>query len=538
MAGSNSSGQLKRPQFSIPIGSILGLISGTIIYIMTTFILASCHPNSQLKSSWTAIFRDSSVCGPIVFLGVVGSSIAKGVTGLGSGPMVLRAMAADNLIPKWIGEHSRKFGAVISALFCICISFNFVSSLSSMMFLVVFALLNGSLFMAIYSKTPSFRPRFKYFNHYISLLFSIICILSMLFINLWTALISIICAVAFYMHIKNKHLEANWGSLRDASAYNIGLRAALHLKHIHPHPKLYRPNGVIIINESISNHINSISFLDQMLKGKGMTMVARIFPEGTSYLEAQNDRKNSLIMDDKNNFNIFYQTTIAPSEIIGIVKTMLLSGIGSLRPNVIFKEFDEELKESSGDLISRILYHQWSFVLMRRIDIIEDTGIVDLWWLADDGNLALLIAQILSSTGCRRLRVLSFARIDQDETVEHNKLVIQGFLHRYRINAEVIVCPISKECPSSPESNAIWEESIGNIKEDPNFKQMTHNFMQISDKIHTYSSSSIISVVSLPIPPCDIKGDVYMRWLNLLSYGESPFLFVRGNGTPVISQNI
>ncbi|KAH0790156.1 Amino acid permease family protein [Histomonas meleagridis] len=538
LAGSNGSGALKRPQLSIPLGSITGLIAGTLVYIVTTFLLTGCHPNDQMRSSWNAVFQDSSLCGPIVFIAVAAASIAKGVTGLGTGPIVLRAMASDGLIPKWFGDYSRIFSTFVCVILCLWGDFNNISSLSSMMFLTVFAFLNEGIFLAKVSKAPSFRPHFRFYNPYISLLFCFICVAAMLFINVYTASISLLIALIFFVYTKKRHLEVNWGSLREASAYNKGLKAALNLKHVFPHPKLYRPNIVLLINGPPIEHIQTITFLDQMLSDHGMAIVVRIFPLGTSLSEINNDRGRFGIKNDQNDYHIFYETVIAENEEIALLKIMLLMGLGALRPNVVFVKFDEELKESSAKFIWDVLERQWSIILLRigvAVDFGENTTI-DLWYLSEDGGLSLLIAQIIALKA-KTLRVLTFAKVDEDETVEHHTFIIKHILKKLRINAKVIVRPITNTVSPSHQSFTIWDESAKN-KQNDQFSyddEMTRHYMLIADAIRADSSGSLVTVISLPKPPPNVPGELYMRWLNLLSSFPSSVLFIRGNGTQALS---
>ncbi|OHT17327.1 Amino acid permease family protein [Tritrichomonas foetus] len=534
LAGSNSSGSLKRPQVSIPLGTILALTFGTLIYISTGLTLALCHPRDQLLSIWSSPIQDSSLFTWFVFVAIVGSSIAKAITGLGAGPMVLRAMASDGLIPKFFNNYSRSFGAVFAIIFCLWGNFNSISSLSSSLFLCVFAFLNYGLYLAKHAKVLSFRPHFKFYLSEIAIVTCILCIISIILINLYTAIIAFTFAAVFYYYTWQRHLDLPWGSLTQSKAYNTGLNAALRLRHVPPHPKLYRPNVVLLIHGPPADHHFSISFLSQMLHDKGLAIVARIFNEDTPLTEVIEERNKETTITSGKSHHVFYETVVAETMEEALMKVMLLSGFGSLRANIVFIEFDEELKEKTAHFIEDVLDRHWSVVILRNPRNIDDNGSIDCWCLSEDGGLALLLASILAR-GDRKLRVLTFARVEEGEGVHDQSFIIKHILRKFRIKADVIIVPFTDDSIPSHHIQMQWREKMKDVNEDPVSEPYTQHFMRVSDSIRAYSSHATVAVISLPLPRTAVPGEIYMRWLHLLSSILPPVLFVRGNGTPALS---
>lgn len=539
LSGSNSSGQLKRPQVSIPLGSIAALVMGLVIFISTSLTLSGCHPKSQLNSDWTIPIQDSSFLTWFTFSAIVATSVAKGITGLGSGPMVLRAMAADGIINEFFGKYSRIFGTVFSVCFCLYGNFNEVSSLSSMLFLGVFAFLNQGVFLAKYAKVTSFRPHFKFYDPYVALIVCILCLISMVLINWVAALLTFIATGIFYYYLKQKHIDAPWGSLSHSSAYNNGLIAALRLRNVPPHPKLYRPNIAIFIHSPPTEHQMAITFLDQMLQNKGMSIVVRIFEPGKVLSDVVKDRTNCSIKTTRNTYHTFYETVVAKNMKQALSKVMLLTGLASMRPNVVFVEFDEKLGKEVSEFVVVVLQNNWPLMIVRRPNIIEDFGTIDFWFLSKDGGLALLMASILSHKG-RTLRLLTFARLDHGETIEEKGLMCRKTLKKFRVRAEVIVVPFTDDFSPSYNSQMIWQMSCSekNKKDDEKFKELTTHYMKVTDAIRGNSCHSLITVISLPEKDRNVDSNMYMRWLNLLSSIPPTVLFVHGNGTPALSWQV
>lgn len=542
LSGSNSSGQLKRPQVSIPLGSIAALVMGIVIFIGTSLSLSGCHPKSQLNSNWTIPIQDSSFLTWFTFSAIVATSVAKGITGLGSGPMVLRAMAADGIINEFFGKFSRIFGTVFAVCFCLYGNFNEVSSLSSMLFLGVFAFLDQGVFLAKYAKVTSFRPHFKFYDPYVALIVCILCVISMVLINWVAALLTFIATGIFYYHLKQKHIDAPWGSLSHSSAYNNGLVAALRLRNVPPHPKLYRPNIAIFIRSPPTEHQMAITFLDQMLQNKGMSVVARIFEPGKVLSDVVKDRTSCSIKTTRNTYHTFYETVVARNMKEALAKVMLLTGLASMRPNVVFVEFDEKLGKEVSEFVVTVLENNWPLMIVRRPNVIEDFGTIDFWFLSNDGGLALLMASILSHKG-RTLRVLTFAHLDHGETIGEKGIMCKKILKKFRVRGEVIIVPFTDAFSPSYNSQMIWQMSNNDNKdigedESPRLDDVTTHYMKVTDAIRENSCHSLITVISLPEKPEDVSSTTYMRWLNLLSSIPPTVLFVHGNGTPALSWQV
>ena len=213
-----------------------------------------------------------------------------------------------------------------------------LSSLSSMMFLTVFAFINHGVFLAMTAKVPSFRPHFRFYNAWIGLICALACFVSMFFINWWTALIAWVVAFILYYVTSERHIETQWGTLREAQHYSTALKAALNLRHIMPHPKLYRPNVVLLIDGNPACHTASITFMEQMLHDQGMAIVARMFPAETPISDIVKERTRIGIRNKTTDGHIFYELVAAESRQEALEKV----GAKGLE-NSLFKDAFEQI---------------------------------------------------------------------------------------------------------------------------------------------------------------------------------------------------
>ena len=77
-----------------------------------------------------------------------------------------------------------------------------VGTLLSNFFVAAYALINFSVFHATITKSPGWRPSFKYYNHWVALLGTVLCITCMFLMSWVTALITFLCICVLYMYIQ------------------------------------------------------------------------------------------------------------------------------------------------------------------------------------------------------------------------------------------------------------------------------------------------------------------------------------------------
>lgn len=247
LAGANISGDLKDPSFSIPLGTFLAIIITTITYISFHFIVAANvvrdangvielihHPgvkdvvsavrNCSLSADGLChygsmnnfqIIELMSWFGPVIYAGIYAATLSSALASLVSAPKVFQALCYDKLFPgisyfgKGFGPNDEpRRGYVLTLIIglCCCLmgELNLIAPIISNFFLAAYTLINFSCFHASWSKSPGFRPSFKYFNLWIALFGSFLCLMVM-FITAWiSALITFIIVFALFVWVQNR----------------------------------------------------------------------------------------------------------------------------------------------------------------------------------------------------------------------------------------------------------------------------------------------------------------------------------------------
>ena len=101
IAGANLSGELKTPRESIAIGTLSALLFAFCTYLFICFVLASTVERNTLQSDMLII--DTVVEGstnlPIVFIGIMSTTLSSVLSYMLGAPRVLQAMSRDGLFP-------------------------------------------------------------------------------------------------------------------------------------------------------------------------------------------------------------------------------------------------------------------------------------------------------------------------------------------------------------------------------------------------------------------------------------------------------
>lgn len=153
-----------------------------------------------------------SFFGPLIYAGIFAATLSSALASLVSAPKVFQALCKDKLFPyiEYFGQGFGKnneprrgyFLTYAIAFGCCAIGeLNLIAPIISNFFLAAHCLINFSCFHASFAKFPGFRPAFKYYNMWVSLMGSILC-LAIMFMSDWTtALLTFLIILAFYVWI-------------------------------------------------------------------------------------------------------------------------------------------------------------------------------------------------------------------------------------------------------------------------------------------------------------------------------------------------
>ncbi|XP_067144436.1 solute carrier family 12 member 2-like isoform X2 [Centruroides vittatus] len=383
LAGANISGDLANPQHSIPKGTFLAIFISTISYILFAVIAGATVyrdangveffvQNGTLELIRNCSLADSGHCkyglmnnyqvmelvsafGPIIYAGIFAATLSSALASLVSAPKVFQALCKDNLFPhihifaKGYGKNAEPrrayLLAFVIALACIAIGqLNEIAPIISNFFLAAYCLINFSCFHATFARSPGFRPAFKFYNNWLSLLGAILCLAVMFIMNWWTALITFAIILALYIYIYYRKPDVNWGSSTQAQTYKVALEAVIKLNQVQEHVKNYRPQ-ILVLTGNPNSRPPLADFAYSICKKLGLVVCGHVVkgPMSQRYRVAQT--KQAYNWFQKRKMKAFYSLIEEDVFSRGVRNLIQLVGVGKLRPNVVFMGYKSNWQE-------------------------------------------------------------------------------------------------------------------------------------------------------------------------------------------------
>ncbi|KAK5613533.1 hypothetical protein CRENBAI_020239 [Crenichthys baileyi] len=434
MAGSNRSGDLRDAQRSIPVGTILAILTTSFLYISFVLLFGACIEGVVLRDKFgvSAIAHD----GIIPFLQVFGHGKTNGE-------------------PTWallLTVGICEIGILIASL-------DEVAPILSMFFLMCYLFVNLACAVQTLLRTPNWRPRFKFYHWTLSFLGMSLC-LSLMFICSWFyALIAILIAGCIYKYIEYRGAVKEWGDGIRGLSLNAARYALIRLEEVQLHTKNWRPQLMVLckLNADLEvKHPRLLSFTSQLKAGKGLTIVCSVL-EGT-YMTRKADAN---VGEQKMKAAMAAERTKGFSHVIvssslrdGFSILIQSAGLGGMKHNTVLMAWPAGWKQARDSLARRNFIetvretteaHQ-ALLVAKNIDHFPDNqerlkeGTIDVWWIVHDGGLLMLLPFLLMQHKVWRkskMRVFTVAQLD-DNSIQMKK-DLQVFLYHLRLDAEVEV---------------------------------------------------------------------------------------------------
>uniref|UniRef100_A0A1I7U2R7 SLC12 domain-containing protein n=1 Tax=Caenorhabditis tropicalis TaxID=1561998 RepID=A0A1I7U2R7_9PELO len=218
---------------------------------------------------------------------------------------------------------------------------NVIAPIISNFFLGSYALINYACFDQSFADSPGFRPGFKYYNMWVSLIGAILCVFVMFIIDWFSALVTFFCFGAIFMYLLHRKPDVNWGSSTQAHSYKNALSAMIKLSTTEEHVKNYRPQ-VLVLTGNPASRSSLVDFANNITKGSSLLVCGQVVPYDPS------DRVHTVIrrLDEtvniwmrKRHLKAFYRAVANASFRKGAQSLIQLTGIAKMKPNIVLMGF-------------------------------------------------------------------------------------------------------------------------------------------------------------------------------------------------------
>ena len=431
VAGANLSGDLKDPGMAIPRGTLAAIATTYVSYIIYAVIVAACTLRDasgvvEELTFGTEAFNETageilnitrrfddcsgreckygtvhsyqmmeviSAWGPLIYMGCFAATLSSAIASLVGAPRVLQAVAKDKLFP-YIQGFGEGWGAnndpfrgyilvFLLALVCVLIGdLDVVSSLLSNFFVAAYALINFSVFHASILNSPGWRPSFKYYNKWVSLFGTILCIVVMFLMDVYTALGTFICIILLYLYMVIRKPEVNWGSSTQTQSFVSALKAVQTLAKVEDHVKNFRPKLIVLSGDPATRPC-LVDFANLLTKRLSLLQFAQIIHEDLDWKHGQELKHQAQDWLNDNHIKAFYALTRNPSFSHGAKVAIELSGLGKLSPNMMLIGFHEHWSSNLIDAEEYFKTLQIGFEMHLAVGVLRINGGLDISQMSD-----------------------------------------------------------------------------------------------------------------------------------------------------------
>jgi amino acid transporter len=389
LAGANRSQALKKPEVSIPWGTLSAICISACMYSSYMIMWGAVADRAFLKggpqAAYTAGHRRALLAGgggesmsvvseiawPLALptqIGIVIASLSQALQCLISAPRILNAIAADGTVPflqraaplNDAGEPT--MALVMTTGFCLVASMigslDLVAPLLSICFLSAYAALNFSTFALGLTKAPSWRPTWRYFHWSLGLAGFIVCTTLAFVIKWYFALVAVALLGALVAYIESSQVQVDWGSALGGIRLDLATSAMLDLAHERRHSTNWRPQLLCLpswpSNENASESGDKLlSVASQLKKGRGLCVAAEI-EEGHLATERGLAKRVSATRERLEerlaaaNVRGFAHCLVAPEYRAGTTFAIQGLGFGGLEPNTVLLGWPKESAAVEG----------------------------------------------------------------------------------------------------------------------------------------------------------------------------------------------
>ncbi len=462
--GVSMSGDLKDAGKSLPRGTFIAVGVSIVVYFLAAIVFAATLPGSILMAEYDAM-KQVSAAAIFIGAGVIAATLSSAMASFLGAPRILQSLSSDRIFPfllpfaRGVGPaNNPRRGVYLSAGIAFATvglgKLNLIAPVVSMFFLISYGLLNYATFFEARAGSPSFRPRFRWYDQRFSLAGALACLTVMLAIDWKAAVVAGAILFGIFQYLRRTSGPARWADSR-RSYYLQRIRASLLVAAQEPeHPRDWRPQ-LLVLSDDAHRRQRLLQFVEWLEGDTGFATVVRILEgEGPKMLKLREEAEKELrkdIVESKS--EAFPLVVVVPKMIEGIHTLVQAYGIGPLKVNtVLLNWFEQEPTIKRG--IREILYgrriktafrlgcniivfkaNHESWQRLEKIPAAQRR--IDVWWWDDtSSHLMLLLAHLTTRNKAwqgARIRVLAPGF---DHPTEDSMAVFRQKLENVRIEAE------------------------------------------------------------------------------------------------------
>ncbi len=465
--GVSMSGELEDPGKSLPLGTFMAVGISILVYFSAALLFAGTLPQDILLSDYHAM--DKVAWLPVLITaGVFAATLSSAMASFLGAPRILQALAADKIFPilnpfaKGVGPaNNPRRGVLLAAVIAILTvslgNLNLIASIVAMFFLISYGLLNYATYFEARSESPSFRPRFKWYHHRISLAGAVICLLVMLAIDWKSGALAVAVLYILYLYLQRTAQQTRWADSRRSYHLQQVREHLLQVSQDLEHPRDWRPQ--ILIFSDKNEQRQQLLHLAAWMGGKsGLITLIRLLVGNNNQLHQQKEQVEKELYEDISSSGVqaFPLVVGAPDFEIGSSVLLQSFGIGPLRANTILlnhnsfslEKFLSRNMKTYGKILRMALRLDYNLVIFdteeqkwqSMYDQPEDQRQIDIWYeRGPNGSLMLLLGYLMTRDSFWSNASLRVLLPIEDNNPQATEEALVEELDQFRIVAEAVI---------------------------------------------------------------------------------------------------
>ncbi len=341
MAGVSMSGDLKDARRSIPLGTMLAILTGFVVYCGGAIAYSFQADANTLLSDYNIMFK-TGLLSWMFYVGVFAATLSSALGSMVAAPRVLYALGEHGVVPasNWFSQKSvtgqpRNAVMVTSAIavvFVLTGELNSIGWLLTMFFLITYAMVNLVTFLEQAMGIVSFRPSFKV-PIWVPLFGTVACVFIMFLISLVAGIIAVLITSGIYFLLARAKLKRRWGDVRSGVLSVIAGWAARQAVHLPRSEKSWRPDILVPIKNP-SETANVVKLVHDIILPFGSVIAFHVTPnDRQKKLEKLNIALEPIRRDKLFFLSSVVEGTDYAREARAIIQTMREA---FFRPNILF----------------------------------------------------------------------------------------------------------------------------------------------------------------------------------------------------------
>ena len=464
--GVSMSGDLKDPGKSLPLGTFMAVGISILVYFGAAMVFAGALPQDVLAGDYDAMGKVARFAF-LIDAGVIAATLSSAMASFLGAPRILQSLSSDRIFPflnpfsKGVGPtNNPRRGALLSAgiafLTVALGNINVIAPVVSMFFLISYGLLNYATFFEARSASPSFRPRFRWFHPYLSLVGALACMGVMLAIDFTAGIVAAAVLFAIFQYLKRIAGPARWADSNRSYHLQQVREHLLAVSREKEHPRDWRPQMLVFSNDP-KRRRPLLTFASWIHGGSGLITAVRML-EGDVMKTARmrEAATNELKKDISENLTPAFPLVVTGEDLTESLSTLIQSfGVGPLKANMAlfnwsgaFRKGIFGIRRASYTNNIKAAFRLGCNILLLvappaawedMLAIPSADRRIDVWWRDDpSGRLMLLLAYLMTRNSQwedARIRLLATTS-DPENRTEVVKEDINRMLEEIRIDAD------------------------------------------------------------------------------------------------------